>query len=254
QLWGFDASRSDFSDRYQTQTLEGQAVPVSPPAASAPEQYTTATPLVLYGLEFGLEPQARSRLEPMFQAEANRHQRTGTLSASGTALISSAPYVVHSPLVANGEPWPALTDSGETTPQRIVSTGVAYGYAALFPDHPYSQTLVEAVGDRVDPEQGYYEGIYEGDRQSAQGFTNGTNSLVLQAILYRRISAVPLVQPSSHPASPWWQAIRSGSALNRGLPGSAAPQISLVTATPPYWTTASGASTAPAAPIHRPRR
>ncbi|MGB3199336.1 MAG: DUF3131 domain-containing protein, partial [Nodosilinea sp.] len=142
QLWGFDASRSDFSDRYQTQTLEGQAVPVSPPAAPDPEQYTTATPLVLYGLEFGLEPQARSQLEPMFQAEAHRHQRTGTLSASGTALIQSAPYVVHSPLVASGEPWPALTDGGESAPQRIVSTGVAYGYAALFPDHPYSQTLV----------------------------------------------------------------------------------------------------------------
>ncbi|PSR16691.1 hypothetical protein C8255_16525 [filamentous cyanobacterium CCP3] len=229
QLWGFDASESAPASRYVTTELEGQAIPThraSDPAPAGPT--VTSTPFVLYGLEFGLEPAMRSLVQPMVEAEAARYQRTNRLSASGTALIDQPPYVLHSPLVAAGELWPAVTDGGRPTSQgRVASTAVAQAYEALFPDHTYAQRVAQATREHFDPDQGYYEGIYEADGSPALGFTSGTNSLILQAILHRSTGSAPLVQPNPNHTSPWWRTIRRGDAQGQGLPATVAPQIDL---------------------------
>lgn len=237
QLWGFDAHQSAPASRYTTLDLEGQAVPVQRVGLELAQSQTTSTPFVLYGLEFGLEPAMRSLLQPMFQAEANRYQRSGQLSASGTALIAQAPYVVHSPLQANGQPWPAVADDGSAAPQgRIVSTAVALAYEALFPEAAYAQTLANAVRDRADPSQGYYEGLYEADSRPAQGFSSGTNSLILQTILHRTTGSAALIQPHHTQTSPWWQAIASGDFQDQGLPTVASAQLERVSdAAGNYW-------------------
>jgi hypothetical protein len=173
----------------------------------------------------------------MVQAEAARYQRTNRLSASGTALIDHPPYVVHSPLLANDDPWPAVTDDGRPTSEgRVASTAVAQAYEALFPNNAYAQRVAQATREHFDPDQGYYEGLYETDGRPAPGFTSGTNSLILQAILHRCTGSAPLVQPNANHTSPWWQTIRRGDAQGQGLPAAAATPIDLTpNDTGDYW-------------------
>ena len=223
QLWGFDVSRSVVGNEYDTVSVEGQPIPLKRKQARLdPDDSlnTTSTPFILYGLEFGFDPKMRAHVDAIFQAEAARYERTGTFSASGTTLISLDPYVVHNALVSNGEPWKAITDTGEDiTDSRMVSTAVAFAYLTLYPDHPYSQALWQATLDLYNPILGYYEGFFEQAGRTAIGFSSGTNSLILQALLHKNTQQ-PLIQPSDRLNSPWWQQIEKGD-RGQGLPQEA---------------------------------
>ena len=232
QLWGFDVSRSVVGNDYETVTVEGQPVPLKRRTTRRSRQAsslnTTSTPFILYGLEFGFDPKMRAHVDAIFQAEAARYERTGTFSASGTTLLSLDPYVVHNTLVSNGEPWQAVTDLGEEADRyRMVSTAVAFAYLTLYPDHPYSQALWQATLDLYNPLLGYYEGFFEKAGRTAIGFSSGTNSLILQALLHKNTQRQPIIQPARSHSSPWWQQIRQGD-NGQGLPEAAAPSIDFV--------------------------
>ena len=223
QLWGFDVSRSVVGNEYDTVSVEGQPIPLQRKGIrtdSAESLNTTSTPFILYGLEFGFDPKMRAHVDAIFQAEAARYERTGTFSASGTTLISQDPYVVHNALVSQGQPWKAVTSTGEdTTDSRMVSTAVAFAYLTLYPDHPYSQALWQATLDLYNPVLGYYEGFFEQAGRTAIGFSGGTNSLILQALLHKNTQQ-PLIQPSVRLDSPWWKQIEQGD-RGQGLPQKA---------------------------------
>lgn len=226
QLWGFDVSRSVVGNEYDTVLVEGQPVPLQRKNARPANTVlnTTSTPFILYGLEFGFDPKMRAHVDAIFKAEAARYERTGTFSASGTTLLSQAPYIVHNALVSDGTPWQAVTDSGENvTSSRMVSTAVAFAYLTLYPDHPYSQALWQATLDLYNPVLGYYEGFFEQAGRTGIGFSGGTNSLILQALLHKNTQQ-PLIQPSDRLNSPWWQAIAEGD-RGQGLPSKAAIPI-----------------------------
>jgi hypothetical protein len=231
QLWGFDTRQSEVSRSYQSAQVEGIAVPTARLDSNGTplnNPYTTADPFVLYGLEFGFDPQMRSLIQPILQAEAARYQRTGTFSASGTTLIHQAPYVVHNTIIGNGQPWAALTDDGDSVPnQRLVSTAIAFGYHALFPDNLYAQQLWQSVAGRFESRLGYFEGYLESNGETVLGLTSSTNSTVLQALLYQAGQNQPLVRANPDRSSPWWQAIAQGN-MNQGLPQNPAQPINLI--------------------------
>jgi Protein of unknown function (DUF3131) len=243
QLWGFDVSRSVVGNEYDTIRVEGQPIPLrrkqsrSMPAQTSSETSlnTISTPFILYGLEFGFDPKMRAHVDAIFQAEAARYERTGTFSASGTTLINQAPYVVHNALVSNNTPWQAVTDSGENvTDQRMVSTAVAFAYLTLYPEHPYSQALWQATLDLYNPVLGYYEGFFEKAGRTAIGFSGGTNSLILQALLHKNTQQ-PIIQPSEKLNSPWWQQIAQGNS-GQGLPIEAEQPIRFMSdGKNPFW-------------------
>ena len=250
QLWGFDAARSAVGGNYVTADIEGQAVPVH---RSQPEQRrrdeilnTTSIPFILYGLEFGFDPQISALVQSIFQAEATRYEKTGTYSASGTTLVSLAPYVVHSTLVSDGRPWAAVDDDGTLLDNaRVVSTAVAFAYYTLFPESDYGRDLWLATLDLYNSSLGYYEGFYEANGRTAIGFTGGTNSLILQALLHKTAGQKPLIQPHRTLDSPWWQSIREGDPLGLGLPEQATPAIEMVTYDQDtYWIAQDGRSLA----------
>ncbi|MEM9807479.1 MAG: DUF3131 domain-containing protein [Cyanobacteria bacterium P01_D01_bin.56] len=241
QLWGFNAARSAVGGEYLTADVEGQAVPVH---RSQPEQRyrnevlnTISTPFILYGLEFGFDPQIQTLIQGIFQAEARRYERTGIYSASGTTLISLDPYVVHSTITSDDRPWAVVDGEGAIIEvSRVVSTAVAFAYYSLFPESEYSRELWLACLDLYNPSLGYYEGFYEENGRTAIGFTGGTNSLILQALLHKNTSRQPLIQPHSNMDSPWWQAIREGDPLGLGLPEIDEPSIEMVAnAQGTYW-------------------
>ena len=233
QLWGFDAARSAVGGNYVTDEIEGQPVPVQ---RSQPEQRrrnevlnTISTPFILYGLEFGFDPQISSLVRAIYEAEASRYERTGIFSASGTTLINQGPYVVHSTIVSDGRSWAAVNDDGVVIPKsRVVSTAVAFAYYTLFPESNYGRELWLATLDLYNKVLGYYEGFYEESGRRAIGFTGGTNSLILQALLHKNTHQQPLIQPHSDMDSPWWQAIREGDPLGLGLPEQAMPEIEMI--------------------------
>lgn len=241
QLWGFDTARSAVGGDYLTETVYDQAIPVNRSQAAQRDRdeilNTISTPFILYGLEFGFDPQIRQLVQAIYEAEASRYQETGTFSASGTTLINQAPYVVHSTLLSEGQPWVAVDDEGNPQADgRVVSTAVAFAYHTLFPDSDYGQALWRATLDLYNPVLGYYEGFYEADGRRAIGFTGGTNSLILQALFHKNTQQNPLVQPHPNRDSPWWQAIREGDPLGLGLPETDEPIIEMVAdGSDTYW-------------------
>ncbi|MGQ4646124.1 DUF3131 domain-containing protein [Lyngbya aestuarii] len=239
QLWGFDVEGSAVGGEYQMNSVEGVQVPLRRSGhrdkGSRKEiSYTVSNPFLLYGLEFGFDPQMRQLVEPILQAQAKRYQRTGTLTAAATTLIDQRPYVIHSTIVGQGEVWATLTDQGNSVPkERIVSTAAAFAFHALFPDNPYTSQLWTATTDRHNSEQGYYEGFYEQTGETAQGFSGSTNSLVLQSLLYLATNHQPLIRPETATNSLWWQELAEGK-MGQGLPRATSPTAQWV-ANGAYW-------------------
>ncbi|MEH2211454.1 DUF3131 domain-containing protein [Nostoc sp.] len=238
QLWGFNLDRSAVGGEYQTTSVEGLKVPIQrhrTDTNSKVNQYTVSNPFVLYALEFGLDPKMRSLFEPIFQAQAERYRRTGTLTASATTLIDRKPYTVHSTITGQGESWVALGDDGQPVPKgRLVSTAVAFAYHALLPDNKYSQQLQEGTTDLYNPLVGFYEGFYETTGKTAVGFTSSTNSMILQSLLYNLTNRQPLIRPATM-NSLWWQTVSKGNS-GRGLPNTATQQTKLTSdSSGSYW-------------------
>ncbi|OYD98323.1 hypothetical protein CDG77_06655 [Nostoc sp. 'Peltigera membranacea cyanobiont' 213] len=239
QLWGFNVEHSAVGGEYQTALVEGVKVPIQrrrPDTNSKVNQYTVSNPFLLYALEFGLDPQMRSLFQPIFQAQAERYRRTGNLTASATTLIDRKPYTVHSTITGKGEPWVALADNGQIVPKgRLVSTAVAFAYHALLPENKYSQELLQGTTDLYNPLAGFYEGFYETTGKTAVGFTNSTNSMILQSLLYKVMNQQPLIRPTVNMQSPWWQEVSKGDS-GRGLPNIARQQTKLISdSSGNYW-------------------
>ncbi|MEH2128065.1 DUF3131 domain-containing protein [Nostoc sp.] len=237
QLWGFNLDRSAVGGEYQTASVEGLKVPIQRHRTdtNSKNQYTVSNPFVLYALEFGLDPKMRSLFEPIFQAQAERYRRTGTLTASATTLIDRKPYTVHSTITGQGESWVALGDDGQAVPKgRLVSTAIAFAYHALLPDNKYSQQLQEGTTDLYNPLIGFYEGFYETTGKTAVGFTSSTNSMILQSLLYNVTNRQPLIRPTTI-NSLWWQTVTKGNS-GRGLPNTATQQTKLTSdSSGSYW-------------------
>ncbi|MBD6618090.1 DUF3131 domain-containing protein [Komarekiella sp. 'clone 1'] len=238
QLWGFDVTRSAIGGDYQTALVEGVKVPIQRRRTdtNSKNQYTVSNPFLLYALEFGLDPQMRSLFQPIFQAQAERYRRTGTLTASATTLIDRKPYTVHSTITGQGDPWVALGDDGQPVPKgRVVSTAVAFAYHALLPEDKYAQELVRGTTDLYNPLTGFYEGFYETTGKTAIGFTSSTNSMILQSLLYTVMNRQPLIRPSTAMNSPWWQTVAKGNS-GQGLPSTATQKAKLISdSSGNYW-------------------
>ncbi|MBL1197805.1 MAG: DUF3131 domain-containing protein [Nostoc sp. ZfuVER08] len=242
QLWGFNVEGSAVGGEYQTASVEKVKVPIQRHRTDTnfKNQYTVSNPFLLYALEFGLDPQMRSLFEPIFQAQAERYRRTGTLTASATTLIDAKPYTVHSTITGQGNPWVALGDDGQPVAKgRLVSTAVAFAYHALLPENKYSQELLQATTDLYNPLAGFYEGFYETTGKTAIGFTSSTNSMILQSLLYKVMNGQPLIRPTTTMKSPWWTAVTEGNS-GRGLPNTAIQQTKLISdGSGSYWTSTS---------------
>ena len=242
QLWGFNVDGSAVGGEYQTASVEGVKVPIQRHRrdTNSKNQYTVSNPFLLYALEFGLDPQMRSLFVPIFQAQAERYRRTGTLTASATTLIDRKPYTVHSTITGRGESWVALADDGQIVPKgRVVSTAVAFAYHALVPQNKYSQDLLQKTTDLYNPLAGFYEGFYEATGKTAVGFTSSTNSMILQSLLYDLMNRQPLIRPAINMKSPWWQEVTKGDS-GRGLPTAATQQTRLISdPSGSYWVSGS---------------
>ena len=230
QLWGFDASGSAVGGEYETKSVDGLEILSrrERKGKQSEDNYVVADPFIRYGLELGFDPQMRSLVYPMLQAEAKRYQEEGLFSAANTVLIQKEPYIIHSTIVGNGEPWTTWLSSGKTKDKhRITSVATAFAYGSLFPEDEYAQELQQAVVDLYNPSLGYYEGFYETNGKPALGFSSSTNAIVLQSIYYQFRDYQPLLTDNVNSDSSWWKAIADGNSGN-GLPEDAEQRLYLV--------------------------
>jgi len=243
QLWGFKVDSSTVGGEYQTTLVEGVEVPTQRRQQSG-KSYTVSNPFLLYGLEFGYDPQMSQLVQPLLQAQESRYRRTGTFTAAATTLLNHSPYVVHSTITGRGEAWATLEDNGKSVPdERTVSTAAAFAFYALFPANDYTRQLWQATIDLYNPQLGYYEGFYEKTGKPATALAGSTNSLILQSLLYRATNQQPLIRPETAMDSPWWQAVASGDP-GRGLPNTAQQAARLIVdSSGAYWTSISDNTT-----------
>lgn len=245
QLWGFDIDRVAVGGQYDKINLDGFEIPIrrkdvlkTKESKTKENEVTVSEPFLLYGLEFGFDPQMKALAEPIFKAQADRYRRTKLFTAANSAAVNAPPYILHSTVVGNGKAWAAIDDEGKPASERLVSTGVAFAFYALYPDEPYSRELLQSVIDLYNPQLGYYEGFYEVSGQRENNHTSNTNSLILQALLYRATDRQPLLRPASM-NSAWWQAIGAGD-NSRGLPSQKQQTAKFVTdGTDTYWVSSS---------------
>jgi len=265
QLWGFNVERSAVGGNYQTTSVEGVQIPTGRNGEKSQNSYTVSNPFLLYGLEFGFDPQLRQLVEPILQAQESRYRRTNTFTTAATTLSDKAPYVINSAICADapnvatasltqqrfaiaakGEAWVTLTDDGKSVPDaRTVSTAAAFGFHALFPENDYSRKLFEATTNLCNPQQGYYEGFSEKTGKPETALSGSTNSLILQSLLYKATNQQPLIRPEASLNSPWWQAVAKGNP-GQGLPRSAT-QTARLDSSSTYWV--SGSSNTNTSPI-----
>jgi hypothetical protein len=230
QLWGFDVSKSAVGGQYQTGSLEGFQVPVQrlkSKETSLENSKTVTNPFFLYGLEFGLDPQMRALIIPMLKAQAERYRRTNVLTTSTTNAIETQPYILHSTAIGKGRSWETLGDDGKSYPDaRLVSTAAAIAAYALFPEDPYALELWRATLDLYDSYNGYYEGFYDKTGKTVTTYTSSTNSMILEALLFKATDRKSLIRPNPNLNSPWWQAIIAGT--GQGLPRKASQTAEFV--------------------------
>jgi hypothetical protein len=230
QLWGFDVNKSAVGGQYQMGSLEGFQVPVQrvkSKETSLENTKTVTNPFFLYGLEFGLDPQIRALIVPMLKAQAERYRRTNVLTTSTTNAIESKPYILHSTAIGKGRSWETLSDDGKSFPDaRLVSTAAAIAAYALFPEDPYALELWRATLDLYDPYNGYYEGFYDKTGKTVTTYTSSTNSMILEALLFKSVDRKSLIRPNRNTNSPWWQAITAGT--GQGLPRTASQTAEFV--------------------------
>ncbi len=244
QLWGFNVERSAVGGEYQTTSVEGVQVPtgriLNPQSPVPSPQYTVSNPFLLYGLEFGFDPQMRQLVQPLLQAQESRYRRTGTFTAAATTLSNKPPYVVNSTITGRGEAWATLTDNGKSVPDaRTVSTAAAFAFHALFPEKEYTRKLLAATTDLYNPQLGYYEGFSEKTGKPETTLSSSTNSLVLQSLLYVATNQQLLIRPEASTNSPWWKAVAAGDP-GRGLPRIATQTARLIgDSSDAYWVSSS---------------
>ncbi|AFZ47303.1 hypothetical protein Cyast_1338 [Cyanobacterium stanieri PCC 7202] len=228
QLWGFDINNSN--RQYRKIDVEGISLPIAPQTSinnTLPENNRLiSSPLLQYGLYFGLDTPLKPYLEGVLKAEHQRYQRTGRLSASDTSLVTNAPHVIHSTIIGdNNQPWAVLSDQNPLSPdQRIVSSASAFAYYALFPNDDYARQLRMAIKDAYDNNRGYSEGIREINGEKVNGFSAKTNSLILQSLLYHLSDQQSTFVNNFNLDSPWWNAIRERK-QGSGLPRTPRPRI-----------------------------
>ena len=188
-LFGLDVSRARALQRHlKIIRAGGQELPDDDRAPAEHGGVRTpvlSEPWVLYGLEFGLDAEARPLAEAVFRAQEARFQRTQILTAVSEDNLDRAPYFVWSTLFEGGVPFRVYDTEGREQPLlRTLSTKAALGWAALF-EGSYAEAL-EAAGEAARAEgKGLFSGRYEEDGSWNRAMSANTCGIALEALAYR---------------------------------------------------------------------
>jgi hypothetical protein len=194
-LWGFDVTEAQRAEAHlELVGVFGVEVPSDSrdPEVLGAHTHTVSEPYLLSALEFGWDARLADLAWRVYRAQERRHEETGVLTAVTEDHLNRAPFFVYSAVVANGEPWAVLTDTGEAAPDaRTLSTKAAMGWDALYRT-PYTAQLVEAVAP-LRTAQGWGAGLFEADGAPNDVLASNTNAVILEALHWRAFG--PMLRP-----------------------------------------------------------
>lgn len=201
ELWGFRTASAARAEPMATVTIYCVPVPHDgrDPARWQQNDYVVAESYVLDGLEFNWDQtldrdtDGRRHTHPfmadfanrVYQAQENRFNATGTLTARSEHQLDAEPHFVYDTVYTNGRPWNTITERGHAVPQfAAVSTKAALGMWALW-QSPYTDRLFTATTDLREPGHGFHEGLLENGKGPIRAFTANNNGIILEALLYK---------------------------------------------------------------------
>ncbi len=196
-LWGYELPKALNLEPAQNVTVEGVSFLVDARSFEDSEanNYVVSESYILDAIEFGWDETLAEQAKQVFEAQKQRYQNTGQLTAVSEDNIDQAPHFLYSTVYANGNPWAVITEENESHPElRTLSTKAAFGWYYLFPEDEYAQQLMAAVKDlKAEDGGGFYAGRYEADGEVNEILTGNTNGLLLEILYYKARGQEPLL-------------------------------------------------------------
>ncbi|MGL6027017.1 MAG: DUF3131 domain-containing protein [Vibrio sp.] len=202
QLWGFKTCQASRPEPYQLADIYCVLVPYDArdPRTSSQHNYVVAESYVLHGLEMGWDtsddrsnnnkkhshPWMQDFANRVYQAQENRYQITGRMTARSEHQLDKAPYFVYDSVYSDGFDWNTITDRGKYVPEMAaISLKAALGMWSLW-QSPYTDRLFDAIENANEQDKGFYEGLYENGNGPIRTFTANNNGIMLEALLFKK--------------------------------------------------------------------
>ncbi len=203
RLWGFQRSPPRMAP-FKTAIVYGEPIAVTArdPRLTGTSAGIESTPYLLTGIEMGwpapnagdaADVSMAQRAQRLYQAQEMRWHREKILTARAQYSRSTAPWEIYDSLFANGYAWNTLTDDGRYAPElALLSTRAIFGLWVLW-DTRYTDALMQLGRLHQDDKRGWFEGRYEANGGYNTTFTLTTNTVVLEALLFKQ-NRGPLLQ------------------------------------------------------------
>ncbi|WP_205957749.1 DUF3131 domain-containing protein [Paracoccus salipaludis] len=234
ELWGFGSAAALSPDPLEYTEIFGVRVPIDgrDPRIFGNMNYVLTESYLLDGLELGWKlPGDMSNDTPglatqgwraefanrIYLVQQRRFEETGIMTARSEHQVDGAPFFVYDSIWANGFAWSTLDPSDVYRPERAaIAAKAAIGMWALW-ETPYTDLLMEAVGDLSTEDGGFYEGLYENGNGYIPLQTANNNGIILAALLYKEQG--PILQHLNTNTQVWDTAFtHQDTRANRCLP------------------------------------
>ncbi len=190
KLWGLDVEKAlDFQANVAFVNLYGKGVPYDKrdSKTSGANNYVLSEPYILDGIETGFQALPKAYADRILAAQEARYEATKQLTAVTEDNLDRAPYFVYNTLFVNGEPWAAITDTGEKhNDLRFLSAKAAIGWNVLY-DTTYTRQLFDFVQANLKADKGWYNGFYQSLKQPNKSLTANNNGVILESLLYKKV-------------------------------------------------------------------
>jgi hypothetical protein len=201
QLWGWNTERASKPEPYNVMPIYGVDVPYDTrdPRALHAHNYVVSESYILDAIEFNWDL-ADDRTssdtvhshtwmadfaQRIYKVQEARYLHTGILTARTEHQLDDAPYFVYDTIYTDGYAWNTITEDGNYVPQfAALALKGALGLWAIW-ETPYTNLLFETMVNLYDPQQGFYEGLYENGRGAIQAFTANNNGIMLETLLHK---------------------------------------------------------------------
>ncbi len=190
KLWGLDVEKAlNSQSNVAFVNLYGKGIPYDKRDAKTfgANNYVLSEPYILDGIETGFQSLPKAYADRILAAQEARYKATKQLTAVTEDNLDRAPYFVYNTLFVNGQPWAAITDTGETHNNlQFLSAKAALGWHVLY-NTPYTRQLADFVEDNLKSEGGWYNGFYESLKEPNKSLTANNNGVMLESLLYKKI-------------------------------------------------------------------
>lgn len=140
---------------------------------------------LLDGLECGWDINSKELCYRLYLAQKRRNSERHILVACAETYNDKGSDVLHNTIFADRGAWKCFHDDGrEDETLRITAVKTAFAWKALYKDG-YAERVFNGIKALKDPENGWYEGMYENTSVPVKVFSSSTNATVLEALNFR---------------------------------------------------------------------